>query len=201
MLDVEGFILLGGASRRMGTDKAWLSLGGKRFVDRIADALLPIASRVSVVGANERQDEWRFPNVPDIYPNWGALGGLHAALAACRAEFAAVVACDLPFVTGKLFLRLATFSEDFDAVIPRQDDGRLQPLCALYRRDACLPATQLLIENGERRPRVLLDRISARLVTESELQSLSGAHLFFKNINTAEDFEQARKIIVPSGKN
>lgn len=192
MLELEGFILSGGASSRMGADKSLLELGGLQFTERIAQELARAGFGVSTVGA--RQAAGRWPNVPDVYAQWGALGGLHAALAACRAEWAMVVACDLPFVTGELFVRLASLSsENFDAVIPVQPDGRLQPLCALYRRAACLPIAEQFIERGERRPRALLDLVRTRRVAPGELQELSGAHLFFMNVNTPEDYERARK--------
>jgi molybdopterin-guanine dinucleotide biosynthesis protein A len=192
MLEMEGFILLGGASSRMGADKSLLELGGRQFVERIAQELACAKLSVSTVGARRAVGSW--PNVPDVYAEWGALGGLHAALSACRAEWAAVVACDLPFVTGELFVRLASLSgENFDAVIPVQTDGRLQPLCALYRRAACLPIAEQLITRGERRPRDLLELVRARRVAPDELQDLRGAHLFFMNVNTPEDYERARK--------
>jgi len=196
MTDIEGFILLGGTSSRMGSDKAQLDLGGKQFVERISNALSDVAGLVSVVGAKEPISDWHLPNVADIYPKWGALGGLHAALAACSSEWAAVVACDLPFASGELFVRLASLREDFDSVIPVQDEGWLQPLCALYRRDVCLPAVEDLIETGERRPRALIKHVNARLVAASELSDLRDPHLFFMNINTPEDYDRARKSVI-----
>lgn len=195
MDNIEGFILLGGASSRMGTDKARLDLGGKQFVERIAYALSHVAGRISIVGAKESVNHWHLPNVPDVYVKWGALGGLHAALASCESEWAAIVACDLPFVSGELFVRLASLRENFDSVVPIQDDGHLQPLCALYRCASCLPAAEKLIESGERRPRGLLEHINTRLVAAGELSALSDAQLFFMNINTTEDYEQARKTV------
>ena len=153
MGDIDGFILIGGASSRMGADKAQLELGGQSFVERIAQALSSIADRVSVVGARQdaaqglhkpdrqgRQKARGHPQkpdrrggqltrgqlqkpdrqggqearlglrnlsyVPDLIPSWGALGGIHAALKASQADWAVIVACDLPFVTGELFARL-----------------------------------------------------------------------------------------------
>jgi len=199
MVDIEGFILLGGASSRMGTDKARLDLGGKPFVKRIADALFHVSSSVSVVGARDSTNDWHLPNVSDVYAKWGALGGLHAALSACKSEWAAVVACDLPFVSGELFVRLASLRDGFDSVVPIQDNGYLQPLCALYRKTSCVEAAKSLIESGERRPRRLLEHIKARLVTASELSTLNGAQLFFVNINTVEDYEQAKKAVISDG--
>jgi molybdopterin-guanine dinucleotide biosynthesis protein A len=124
------------------------------------------------------------------------LGGLHAALAACRAEWAAVVACDLPFVTGELFARLMRLREDAEAVVPVQPDGRLQPLCALYRTHPCRERARELIEQGERRPRRLVQAVRARTVAWEELADLTGAHLFFENVNTPEDYTQARSRFV-----
>jgi molybdopterin-guanine dinucleotide biosynthesis protein A len=194
MQDVEGFILVGGASSRMGEDKARLTLGGRDFVGRIREALGDLTEKVTLVGSAERCAAWpRLPSVPDFYVEWGALGGLHAALAACRAEWAVVAACDLPFVTGELFLRLASLRENFDAVVPVQGDGRWQPLCALYRAKAAGTLAAGLIAAGERRPRALLDRLRTRRVAFDELSDLVGADLFFTNVNTPEDYARARE--------
>ncbi len=193
MLESEGFILVGGLSSRMGSDKALLDLGGKLFIERIAEKLAQVCRSVRLVGARGANDLKLWQHVPDVYPHWGALGGLHAALNACRTEWATIVACDLPFVTGELFVRLASLSEDFEAVIPVQPDGRQQPLCALYRREPCAKVSQALIESGERRPRALLQKVKTRRVAAHELSDLQGSAHFFMNINTPEDYSQARK--------
>jgi molybdopterin-guanine dinucleotide biosynthesis protein A len=191
-MDIEGFILAGGASSRMGRDKARLTLDGRSFVERIAEALSPVAERVNLVGAKNVSSSLIKRNVPDVYESWGALGGLHAALAACSAEWALVVACDLPFVTSELFARLASLREDAEAVVPLQADGKLQPLCALYRRSPCAELARELIEAGERRPRALIKAVRARLVDVEELSDLQDSQFFFENVNTPVDYAQAR---------
>jgi molybdopterin-guanine dinucleotide biosynthesis protein A len=182
MLEVEGFILVGGASSRMGTDKALLDLGGRNFVEHIYRALSVVTTRTSIVGTPPNRAAWpQLRQVPDVHINWGALGGLHAALAATRAPWAIVVACDLPFVSGELFVRLSSFRENFDAVVPVQPDGRLQPLCALYRARVCRERAEELIAAGERRPRALLSTVRTRKVAFHELSDLEGANRFFAN--------------------
>jgi molybdopterin-guanine dinucleotide biosynthesis protein A len=194
MREVEGFILVGGASSRMGTNKALLNLGGQNFVERIYAALASITTETTLVGAESAGAAWpQLHAVPDVHVKWGALGGLHAALAACRAEWAAVVACDLPFVTGELFVRLASLRENFEAIVPVQRDGRWQPLCALYRADACTQRAAELIAQGERRPRALLNLINTRRVAFEELSDLPRADLFFTNVNTPADYANAKK--------
>ena len=194
MLEVEGFILVGGASSRMGTNKALLNLGGLNFVERIHRALASITTKTSLVGGKLDGVAWpQLPSVPDVHVKWGALGGLHAALAACRTEWAAVVACDLPLITGELFVRLASLRENFDAVVPIQADGRWQPLCALYRAQPVRERAEELILSGERRPRSLLNLINTRRVAFDELSDLQGANHFFTNVNTPEDYANALK--------
>jgi molybdopterin-guanine dinucleotide biosynthesis protein A len=193
MLDVEGFILVGGKSRRMGTDKAMLDLGGRKFVQIIAEALCAVAEQPRLVGAAYECSGCNLPNVADVYPEWGALGGLHAALSACSKAWAAVVACDLPFVTGDLFLRLASFRDSVDAVAPLQADGWPQPLCAFYNAGTCGPVAEKLIAAGERRPRALLEDVHTRWVSPEEISDIEGSSLFFTNVNTPEEYEDARE--------
>lgn len=185
---IAAFILTGGQSRRMGKDKAQLMLHGQSFVERIADELFAATSAVTLVGNNPAGKEINLPTVSDVYPKWGALGGIHAALSACSPEWALVVACDFPFVTRALFARLIALRAGFAAVAPIQRDGIPQPLCALYRVDPCLRRADELIKSGERKPLALLQSVETRWVTFAELSNLQGADSFFDNINTPEDY-------------
>jgi molybdopterin-guanine dinucleotide biosynthesis protein A len=193
MLDTEGFILAGGFSSRMGEDKSRLRLGGRTFVEIAARALSTVSGRVSVVGSRPGVESHGLTVVRDIHEGLGALGGLHAALAACETRWAAVVSCDLPFVTRELFERLASMRDDeVDAVAPVQEDGRPQPLCALYSAARCLDVADALIRAGELRPRVLLRAVRTRWVRFEELSDLEGSALFFNNVNTPADYEAAK---------
>jgi molybdopterin-guanine dinucleotide biosynthesis protein A len=195
MFDVEGFILVGGQSSRMGTDKSRLSFGKQTAVERIAGALGPLTTRVRLVGSRNRAAAVDLESIPDSYPGWGALGGIHSALSACHSEWAVIVACDLPLVSQQLFLRLWQLltrdPETFDAVVPIQPDERPQPLCAIYRRSSCSKAADKLIAEGEHKPRVLLANVRTRRVEFHELADLPGAEHLFLNMNTPKDYEQA----------
>ena len=173
----------------MGTDKSQLLIQDQTFTERIAETLLPVTDSITLVGA--RQVHSRFSVVPDVYPKWGALGGLQAALAACQREWAIIVACDLPFVTPELFNFLASLRAKHEAVVPLQQDGRPQPLAALYRVDPCRQRAAELIEAGRRRPLDLLQLVNTRWVPFIELTNLTQAQKFFVNINTPEDYDDA----------
>ena len=192
MSSIEAFILVGGQSRRMGTDKAGLRLNGHSFVERIAGEVSGVTASVTIVGSNaaalQLKESSNLKIVPDVYPHWGALGGVHAALAACSATWALIVACDFPFVTRELFARLASVREGFDAVAPIQSDSIPQPLCALYRVEPCLGRAMELIESGERKPIALLQSVITRWILFSELADLEDSNSLFDNINTPQDY-------------
>ncbi len=197
MDSVEGFILTGGQSRRMGTDKSQLTLNGVTFLERVAEEIL--SSGLSVTAVGSTPETWPHQTVTDLYPDWGALGGVHTALAACKSEWAIVIACDFPFVSQSLIKRLLGKREDFDAVAPIQSDSIPQPLCSLYRVVPCLIRAEELINSGERKPVALLQSVRTRWVLFDEIADLEGAHQFFDNINSPEDYSRIAEKGVDNG--
>lgn len=200
MSQIDGYVLVGGKSSRMGTNKFALSHGGATFSERAADALREIAAgRVFfVVGVDQSPDNAELlpldvPRIADVLPNKAALGGIYTALQHSKSDWIAILACDYPFVTKDLFVRLAEIGKLTDssvsAVAPIQSDGRVQPLCALYRVDVCLNIASRLLESDEIPPvRKLLETAKARLIDFERLADLPGADQFFINVNTPEDF-------------
>jgi molybdenum cofactor guanylyltransferase len=80
------------------------------------------------------------------------------------------------------------------AVAPLNEDGKLEPLCAVYSTEA-LETLSRLIASGVRKVSFLFDRIPTRLVGFDEIKHLQNARSFFENINTQEDYERAVKKI------
>ena len=184
----------------MGSDKAELVFKGRTSLEIIAAELSAVVSDVALVGARQEYRRLTWKNVPDLQERWGALGGIQAALAATDKEWAAIVACDLPFVTCDLFAHLMSLiGETNDAVVPVQPDGRPQPLCAIYRRETCLPEVNKLIAQDEHTPRTLLANVETRWVEFDELQDLPGADNFFFNVNTPAEYEFAQKKFAERG--
>lgn len=206
-IDIEGFVLVGGASRRMGTNKCLLDLNGAPLVARVVSVLAATTVRVGIVGKEQNAPMWareleqaelQVPFVSDVYraadgtPPQSALTGLHAALWHARTPWIVVVACDLPFVTSDFVRRLSVLRsthEDIEAIVPVQPDGRRQPLCALYRRTPCLRRATEALDSGDYELNAFLRRLRTREVRAHEIRDLPGARRFFVNLNTPEEYK------------
>ena len=191
---IDGFVLTGGASRRMGRVKAMLPFGDTTLAGRAFDVLDRFAATVRVVG--ESVDE--IPGVPDVFRcadagTRASLIGLHSALFHARTEWVAVLACDLPFVDERLFQLLLSVAEgrEFDAVIPMQPNGRLQPLTALYKREPCLGVANEMLAANNFRLTDLANRVNIRRVEPDEYAPIDVAGNMFFNINTPDDYAAA----------
>ena len=188
--ELSGFVLAGGKSSRMKTDKAFLKIGGETFLEKAFKTLASLCKNTKIV-INKNQKakfEEAFPALDfifDIYPGRGALGGIHAALKNCETEFAIVLAVDLPLVTPATLEKLSAVSNDFAAMIPRQNDGRLQPLCAVYRVQDCLPVlVELLVKDNSAS---VLDFVKLISVNVVEANLPGAGEDVFLNVNRPED--------------
>ena len=191
-MNVEAFILAGGKSSRYGTDKALMKIEGHSVVEMIAAAIheaLP-ESKIRLVASGDAQLlSWPFllPTVFDLYPGHGPWSGLHAALAYAESEWVFVAACDQPFISADLIKMIAAGMHDgVNALVPIQEDGRPQPLCAFYRRNECLPFAEEIVTANRIAPPLgtILEHAGAVRVGFGEIRELEGSDRFFTNINT-----------------
>jgi molybdopterin-guanine dinucleotide biosynthesis protein A len=164
--NVGGLLLTGGASRRFGSPKAELIVGGERLADRGARLLLEVCDGVLEVGPGYSS----LPCVLEEPPGSGPLaalaaGGTELVQRGTAAEQVLVLAVDLPFVTRAL-LEYLRDHPTLDSVVPRLD-GVPQPLCARYADDARLMAT-VLVREGARAMKALFGVTSVTWIDERE---------------------------------
>ncbi|MEK6322508.1 MAG: molybdenum cofactor guanylyltransferase [Acidobacteriota bacterium] len=196
MIDATGFITAGGRSSRMGTDKAWLELGGRAMIEHVIAALVPVTTSVAIIANGPEYARLGFPVFADEQTGIGPLEAIRTALASSNTSCIVLAGCDLPFVTAELFRFLLSIPGDHQAVVPIGADGKLEPLCAIYRSGALLVVTSLIAQ-GERKISLLFDRLPTRVVAFEELRHLEGSELFFENVNTPEDYARASERLGP----
>ena len=174
----------------MGQDKSWLQLSGRSMIEHVISALAPATQTIGIIANRPEYLRLGLPLFADSYSDIGPLEAIRTALDNSPTSRVILVGCDLPFVTSDLFKLLLSIPGDQQATVPIGPDGKLEPLCAIYRREA-LPSVSDLIRQGDRKVSLLFERVSTRLVTFEELRHLSGADVFFENINTPADYSRA----------
>ena len=194
MIGATGFITAGGRSSRMGMDKAWLDLGGRAMIEHVIAELLPATDRLAIIANSAEYARLGHPIFADSNPDIGPLEAIRTALFNAFTPRVVLVGCDLPFVTTDLFRLLLSAPGDQHATVPIGPDGRLEPLCAIYRAEA-LPVVTDLIRQGERKVSFLFNRIPTQFVPFEEFTHLTGSEVFFENINTPEDYERAKDVL------
>jgi molybdopterin-guanine dinucleotide biosynthesis protein A len=207
MLKATGFVTAGGRSTRMGRDKALLELGGRPIIEHIIEALQPVTSGLAVIANSDEYRRFGLPVYADTNRSIGPLEAIRTALANSPTPLVILTGCDMPFVTSELFAHLlevaneipqgtteaGQLTPDFPfAVVPLNEEGKPEPLCAVYST-AALEAVSDLIGEGGRRVSLLFEKIACRLVSFGEISHLQNSDFFFENLNTPEDFERAVK--------
>lgn len=184
--DITGLILVGGKSRRMGKDKAFLLVDGKPLFERILELFRDNFARVMLVGnREERFASYGLPVVPDIYPG-SSLGGLYTGLAQAETQYVFVSSCDMPFPNAEVLRYLCSLGEGYDAVVPSTQYG-YEPLFALYSK-SCLGPIKELLDRGEFCAYAYYPQIRVRFVPPEELAPFDRDRRAFLNVNTPEEF-------------
>jgi molybdopterin-guanine dinucleotide biosynthesis protein A len=179
-------ILAGGASTRMGQDKAQLDDGRGPLLQRLARIGLQCQLPVLIVGRS-RPPEWPLPTVeflPDDHPGQGPLGGLATALA--RRPGVLLIACDLPGLTvaALTWLIQATYDHALVDGLVCERDGQLEPLFACYT-EHCRPQVEQRLANGQ--------RALHRLIADGQFhhaQMPSALWPALTNVNTPEEWRR-----------
>jgi molybdopterin-guanine dinucleotide biosynthesis protein A len=190
-ISVSAFVLAGGKSSRMGTDKALLQFGGQALIVHALALAKSVTNDVKIIGGPEKFAS--FGNVvPDKYAERGPLGGIHAALLSSATDCNLILGVDLPFVQPRFLSFLVSEAETSGAVVTLSSTGGyLQTLCAVYRKDF-LKLAEAALAGGRNKIDALLPGISVRVINEQELTAAGFSSSMFRNLNTPEEWEFAR---------
>lgn len=192
MAVISAFILAGGRSTRMGRDKAFLELGGRSLLERALALGRSVAAHVAIVGERAKFVSFA-PVAPDIYPDCGPLGGIHAALSGSNTELNLILAVDMPLVNSRFLEYLISRTEASGTVVTvPQVKGRYQPLCAVYRR-AFAAVAEKALTTGRNKIDALFSQVPLCVINDEELSQGGFGSAMFRNVNTPAEWGQARR--------
>ncbi len=195
MMQATAFILAGGKSSRMGVNKALLPIRGKRIIEVIIDELIPFFPNLFIVTNDfETYDFLKVPLIKDEFQGKGPLAGIHTGLKKSCTDFNFFVACDMPFISGKLahhFVQICALGH-YEAVVPQIND-KLHPLFSVFRKKTLLKIEQYL-QLDHLRVRDLLGELNVYYINEKELSNIYVGNIekIFYNMNEPTDYEQVK---------
>lgn len=160
-MDLEAVLLSGGASSRMGVDKALITVGGQPMSLRIADALAEAVDKVTILGQSPIGN---YAFQPDAEQYAGPLSALRTFVPV--AEHIFVCSCDLPLFERRVVTLLRHELGGFQAIVPLVDNFP-QPLCGLYSRSAF--DVLRAMGTDQRSMMAWLDHLDVRLVEPSAI--------------------------------
>lgn len=200
---ITAVVLAGGKSKRMGIDKLFIEVEGRRLLQRVLDTLESIFDDIMIVAASAETGEtlekfnWvRHRTVRDLIPDKASMGGLYTGLSYATSDKIFAVGGDMPFLSKDLIRHIIS-RDDYDIVIPRTSKG-LHPLHAVYSK-RCLPVIKAMIDEEDLSISRLVCKMKRHEVSEKEILLIDPYLTSLININTPEDLEMIKGIRVRAG--
>lgn len=201
MNKLNGIILAGGQSSRMGSDKALIKIEDKTIIEIMIDKLKPFYGEI-IISANDVDSYSKFGCrvIPDKFINAGPLAGIYSALSESEYERSFIISCDLPLVSNKLIDFLIKYDSGREIFLPVAL-GEYHQLCGIYSKSILETAEEILQDAEEENEadqnkkntsiRGLLEKCDVDFIDVSDLTNVNE----FLNMNTREDFAIIEKLL------
>jgi molybdopterin-guanine dinucleotide biosynthesis protein A len=128
------------------------------------------------------------PRVVDRWQLRGPLSGLVSTMSEMPTTWVFAVAGDAPFVDAAFIDELAAhIASDVDAIVPQHAGAKkgIEPLAALYRREAFVRAGLAVLERGDGMMRLVIDQLRTKFIPPSDPR-------IFMNVNTPQDYDSLK---------
>jgi len=198
----SAIILAGGRGKRMGSgEKALMPINGKPLVTYIIKSLENMVDEIIISVRDKSQEEVLNLILPgyiyayDEFENKGPLSGILSGLTLCKNDFCFIAACDMPFINENVVQILFRMSDSHDAVIPRWENGFIEPLHAVYRCKSMIRESRKAIELGENTILAPIFRINVNYIDIETIRKIDPDLRTLININSPEDMERIAKNI------
>lgn len=190
-------VLAGGQSKRMGTDKAFLTYKDKTFLQTIVEKLSKKCDEIILSVNKDPQiyqkhlKPYKVKIVKDLYPYEGPLNAILSVSEHVKNPYVFIVTCDTPLLNENLIDLYIELINGFDVVVP-EIDGQFQPLNALYTKKSLLKVKNLYPEVKSLNQ--WIRNLKKVLVVDQEvIQNFDPFLLTYKSINTPQDYERLIK--------
>ena len=181
---ISVYILCGGKSSRMLTEKGLVLFQGKPFVEHIISAVLPLTQTIFLVTDNKEYDYLPYPKIKDLIQDKGPLGGIYTALADSKTEINLILSCDVPLITTEALLQLIEKHDESAAVTVLASESRIHPLIGIYTK-SILTKVERAVKEELLKLRDFITTVPHQIISFEERETFQ-----FTNINTPDELDQ-----------
>ncbi|MCC9016265.1 MULTISPECIES: molybdenum cofactor guanylyltransferase [Flavobacterium] len=183
METLTAFILCGGKSSQLQSEKGLVLFRKKPFIEHIIGAILPVTQKIVLITESKEYDYLTYPKIPDVIADKGPLGGIYTALLQSETEFNLILSCDIPLISTELLQELLSKHTEEAGITVFASESRMHPLIGIYSR-IMIPFIKKAIDGNELKVMDLLERIPHQIINleESEVFHLS-------RINSADELD------------
>jgi molybdopterin-guanine dinucleotide biosynthesis protein A len=184
-------------------NKVFLKLRGEPLIKQVVQAASEVSKNIVVaIGMQDQEEDYTsiLPKsvniVKDTMDDKAAILGIITGLNTIRAEYAAVLAADLPFINPEVIKQLHREAENFDLAIPSWPNGNIEPLYAVYRVSAADRVFKDAVRAGAVRLRDAINKLErVNYVPVEKFRYADPSLHCFININTPEDLSAVKAIL------
>ncbi|MBW1654160.1 MULTISPECIES: molybdenum cofactor guanylyltransferase [Flavobacterium] len=177
------FILCGGKSSRMQSEKGLVLFQEKPFIEHIIQAILPITNHIKLITASEEYNYLPYEKIPDLIVEKGPMGGVYTALSHSETEFNLILSCDIPLISTELLEELISKHTNEAGITVFASESKTHPLIGIYSKEI-VPIIKEAIDSNELRMMDLLAKVPHQIINIEESENF---HL--TNINSADELD------------
>lgn len=164
------FILCGGKSSDLQSDRGLVLFQGKPFIEHIIQAVLPLTQKIKLVTTTSEYDYLAYKKIPDIITDKGPLGGIYTALMHSKTEFNLILSCDIPLISTELLSELISKHTDEAGVTVFASASKIHSLIGIYSKKM-LPIIKEAIDSDQLKVTDLLAKIPHQVITIEESEN------------------------------
>ncbi len=186
--NISAYILCGGASSRMQTEKGLVCINNQPFIQYIIDAVKPITNHIVLVTKNKDYKIFQYELIEDVYENKGPVGGIYTSLNHSKNTNNLILSCDVPFITTKVLkILINNHFKNQDYITFLSDGIKNYPLIGLYNRHKKNVFKEAILDNHLKLQEVI------KKIKNNVLSVNVEYHSTLKNINTKKQLEKSLK--------
>lgn len=188
MREISAYIIAGGKSSRMGSDKGMLPLNESVFIAHIVKALKEsLIKNITIVSSNAAYDFLNCNRIEDIHPDKGPVGGIFTALSHSKTKQNIILSVDIPLISPAIIKWLVANIDDKKQITQVKVLDKTSPLIAVYNKNI-VSVFEDNLKKEQLKLRMVVDEIPHQTIEVPEEWCA-----LLQNINTKEDYQNLIK--------